>query len=138
MNKIKLILINLAVFAAVFLPLYLLAPVDLSSMAIHGWGWAVVILSCVAVSFAVDFMEGFIGNSISDNVDIPAEIVYVGKATLSCMTVGAGFALGAWLAPSLVTAAALPVILYWAMIGVASGTADVITERLGYGTKRRF
>ena len=137
MNTIKLIAVNFAIFAGLLGLLYLVFPTNLISFDVHGWGWAVILPSCLAVSFASTFLQGVISGAIGDNVEVHPEIIYVGKEVLSWLTIGAGFAVGAWLAPSLVTAAALPVLLYWGLFGLASGVADVITERLGYGSKRR-
>ena len=137
MNTIKRILVNFAIFAAVLGLVYLVFPFNVNSFDVHGWGWAVVMLSCVAVSVATNFLQAFIGGVLEDSVEVPAEIVSIGKEILSWLTIGASFVVGAWLAPSLVTAAAAPVLIYWGIFGFASGVADVVTDRLGYGTKRR-
>ncbi|MBU6455563.1 MAG: hypothetical protein KGS72_27575 [Cyanobacteria bacterium REEB67] len=138
MNTIKRMLTNLAVFAAVFLPLYFFVPFDLSSLNVHGWGWAIVIGSGLVCSIASSFLVGFFGSIVKDKVEIHPEVAHVLDEIRGWLSVGAAFVIGAWLAPSLVTADAAPILLYWGIFGIASGVADVVAGRLGYGTKRSY
>jgi hypothetical protein len=137
MNTIKRFLVNIAVFVAVFGLLHLVLPIDLSSLSVHGWGWALSIVSFFSISGIAGLFNGFFGGLLRGRVEVNPSVVYVVKEIVSWMSIGAGFVIGAWLAPSLVTAATVPVLTYWGMFGLASGAADVITDRLGYGTKRR-
>jgi hypothetical protein len=136
MNTIKRLLVNIAVFVAIFGLLWLVSPIDLSSLSVHGWGWALVIVSVFFIFVTADLFEGFFGRLLGDSVEVNPSVIYVVQEIVNWMSIGAGCIIGAWLAPSLVTAAAVPVLTYCGLIGLAVGAADVITDRLCYGIKR--
>jgi hypothetical protein len=82
-------------------------------------------------------MNTFKGNLVNFAIFFGLDIVYVCKVVLSWLVIGAGFILAGWMAPSLVTGAIKPVLIFCSIFGFASGIADVATERLGFGGTRR-
>jgi hypothetical protein len=135
-------LIKLFVFLAVFIafvwPLRMVLPDGFFDFKIHGWGVAILVILTIVDSVVMCYFSIFLGGLLSAPTKVKESLTHVVDLTLGFGSIGASIIAGAYIFPSLIScSSALGPITYFAVMGLAYGLSDLISERLGLGAWKR-
>lgn len=137
MYMLRRFLVKFSVSVCLLGLIFLIFPFDLTIFSVNDRGLVVVLLSTVPAFFVLSFLKWIISGIMVDVFEFNPEFIYVVNEIMDWMRIGASFAVGAIVAPSLVPIAVLPALVSWGLMGLVSGIADVVAMRLGLGDKGR-